>query len=120
MSECVLPEGYEVPANIASLEENLDKDGAQILIEAFLEDTGNIIPSLKDCLIKQDRSTLRSAAHMLKGCSASIQASETFNLAKKLETISMQDDWVIVEELVAMLVQSYGRLQQYLQFYLVS
>jgi signal transduction histidine kinase/DNA-binding response OmpR family regulator len=80
--ESVLPEAF-------SDDPELQREVA----EAFLEETPRLLAAVRDALARQDRASLRKAAHSLKGSLLIFRAESAVEAAQELESRALEADW---------------------------
>jgi HPt (histidine-containing phosphotransfer) domain-containing protein len=95
------------PFSIPALEEALDVDGAQEVIECFLEDCGGLLNTIEQAILMKEQEALRSNSHKLSGCCKAIGADHVYQLSSKLEAYAMQSDWSRAASLLPELKYSY-------------
>jgi HPt (histidine-containing phosphotransfer) domain-containing protein len=69
-----------------------DADFVNELIEAYLDDSPNLINEMKTSLQQNDAATFRRAAHTLKSSSAILGAMGLSEISKELEMIGKSGD----------------------------
>ena len=105
---------------IKNLEAEFDVDLAKELAQAYLDDTATIIDRLTKALNEQDQEGLRSAAHLLKGCSRAIQAWKCDKASSLLESNALDGDWRQAAENLGLVADAYAKTEEFLKQYLAS
>lgn len=104
--------------NLQNLEEQFDLEMARELVAAYLEDTDCVLDQLQVAIVDRDASALKSVAHMLKGASRIITASQLENAASELEDLSSSPNWLVAESKYETLKQVFDETINYLRLYL--
>jgi len=95
------------PFSIPALEEALDVDGAQEIIECFLDDCGGLLNVIEEAILMKEQEALRSNSHKLSGCCKAIGADHVYQLSSTLEAYAMQENWSAAASLLPELKYSY-------------
>jgi HPt (histidine-containing phosphotransfer) domain-containing protein len=95
------------PFSISALEEALGVDGAQEIIESFLEDSSGLLNMIEEAILTRDKEFLRSNCHKLSGCYRAIGANDGYQLSSALETYATQQNWSAVASLLSEFKDSY-------------
>ncbi len=103
---------------IKNLETEFDVDLAKELAQAYLDDTSSIIEKLERAVSSKDQELLRSAAHMLKGCSRAIQAWKCEKASAVLESNARDGDMHSAEANLPLVVEAYSLTEHFLRRYL--
>jgi HPt (histidine-containing phosphotransfer) domain-containing protein len=104
--------------DFSELEEALDADGAHMLVEAFLEDTGELVARMVQAISERKAGDLKAAAHALKGCCASIMAKPTEAVSKTMQQFAIEGNLEAAERLMPTLSQSYAATAEEIKRYL--
>jgi len=99
----------EVKLNQASLQNLLMLPDGKSLIEAYLEESPQIIEQIKGAIHKQDTRELKDAAHALKGSSLYVGTDEVVELAKTLEQSGRANSLTGVERVLTDLEKAYSK-----------
>lgn len=82
-----------IDMNIFSeLKETMGAEFINELIDAFVEDTPNLITQMHKTLISKDAETFRRAAHTVKSNALTFGASELASLARDLEGMARENN----------------------------
>lgn len=103
---------------IKNLEAEFDVDLAKELAQAYLDDTLSIIDKLETALANGEREALRSAAHMLKGCSRAIQAWKIEKISAELESSARDGDFESARKHMPLVVVAYRETEAFLRNYI--
>ncbi len=103
---------------IKNLEAEFDVALAKELAQAYLDDTSSIVERLRHALTNRDQETLRSSAHMLKGCSRAIQAWQCEKASAVLENNARDGDMDSAAENLINVVDAYSQTEMFLRRYL--
>lgn len=103
---------------IKNLEEEFDVELAKELAQAYLDDTSTIIARINEALENADQESLRSAAHMLKGCSRAIQAHKCEKASAILENNARDGNLVDAKVNVPLVAAAYEETEKFLKKYL--
>jgi HPt (histidine-containing phosphotransfer) domain-containing protein len=88
-----------------------DVDLMKELVGLFLDECPQRMAEIREALILRDVTKLRQAAHTLKGSVGIFGARETFDGARRLETVAQEQDWEHAEEAWAALEAAIERLK---------
>jgi PAS domain S-box-containing protein len=80
------------------------------LIEAYLEESPNMLEQLGQAVQNQNARELKDAAHALKGSSLYVGAEEVAELAKALELAGRSNDLQGVEQVLSDLEKAYSKV----------
>jgi HPt (histidine-containing phosphotransfer) domain-containing protein len=106
------------PFSITALEEALDVDGAQEIIECFLNDCDGLLNVLEEAIQMKEQELLRSNAHKLSGCCKAIGADHVYQISSTLEAYAMQENWAKASSLMPELKYSYELISSSAKKYL--
>ena len=91
-----------------ALKEAMGADYIGELVQAYFEETPQLLSKLEQALAKQDCDAFRQAAHSIKSTSNSFGALEFGALAKELELLGREAKLEGAPGKVEMLVREYG------------
>jgi HPt (histidine-containing phosphotransfer) domain-containing protein len=101
------------PIDMAFVDQMFGPDSEDLLndlIQLFLEDSPAIIQNIQQALGADDRVTIKSEAHTLKGSSASMGISTLSALCAELEALAMTADESVLKECAQNLFDEYWRI----------
>jgi HPt (histidine-containing phosphotransfer) domain-containing protein len=88
-----------------------DTELLKVLIEAFNEESADLLRRIHSAITERDARALNLAAHTLKGASLSLGATAVARAAQRLEHTGELDDWTSAAEVAAELEQSLERVR---------
>ncbi|MCA1646542.1 MAG: Hpt domain-containing protein [Chloroflexi bacterium] len=108
------------PINRAALDDLLETTGGDPaflaeLIDTYFEDTGTLLPAMRQAVLAGSAEQLRRAAHTLKSNSASFGAQELTVLCRELEEQSRAGTLGGAHERVAQVEAEYDRVRRALE-----
>ena len=92
-----------------------DAEFVNELIEAYLDDSPNLINEMKTALQQNDHTTFRRAAHTLKSSSASLGAMSLSEISKELEMIGKSEDLNQVDGKLDQLISIFEQVEHELK-----
>ena len=95
-----------------ALKEAMGADYLPELVEAYFEETPQLLSKLQDALTKLDCDAFRQAAHSIKSTSNSFGALKFGMLAKELEMMGRESRLDGAPEKVKLLVTGYETIHQ--------
>jgi HPt (histidine-containing phosphotransfer) domain-containing protein len=98
-----------------ALKEAMGADYINELVQAYFEETPQLLSKLQQALSKQDCDAFRQAAHSIKSTSNSFGALEFGTLAKELEMMGREARLDGAPAKVKSLVAGYEAVQQVLE-----
>jgi len=98
-----------------ALKEAMGADYINELVQAYCEETPQLLSKLQDALAKQDSEAFRQAAHSIKSTSNSFGALKLGALAKELEMMGREAKLDGAPGKVESLVTGYEAVQQALE-----
>ena len=91
-----------------------DRDLAQLILRAFLEDCPRQLEAITLCFAEKDAIDLRSKAHTLKGSASAVSAVQLTMLAKQLEEGAARGE--LKGSLLPRIVEAFERFKVALQY----
>ena len=85
------------------------------VIDLYLDDSPVILDELRDCVVREDHSGMRKAAHKFKSSSANLGADRLAELCKRLEVLGRSDSTAGVRALLDKVEQEYGSVRDALK-----
>ena len=98
-----------------ALKEAMGADYISELVQAYCEETPQLLAKLQNALAKQDSEAFRQAAHSIKSTSNSFGALQFGTLAKELEMMGRESRLDGASGKVKLLVDGYKAVQQALE-----
>jgi HPt (histidine-containing phosphotransfer) domain-containing protein len=98
-----------------ALKESMGADFICELVQAYFEETPQLLNKLQKALAQQDYTAFRQAAHSIKSTSNSFGALQFGELAKELEMMGRESSLDSAPEKVKSLVTGYDAIQQALE-----
>ncbi len=98
-----------------ALKESMGADFINELVQAYFEESPQLLASLQQALEKQDSELFRQAAHSIKSTSNSFGALQLGALAKELEMMGRARNLEGAAAKVEQLVQDYSAVQMRLK-----
>jgi len=98
-----------------ALKENMGADYLPELVQAYFEETPQLLSKLEQALTMQDCDAFRQAAHSIKSTSNSFGALELGALAKELEMMGREGKLDMAPGKVKSLVAGYGVVKKVLE-----
>jgi HPt (histidine-containing phosphotransfer) domain-containing protein len=98
-----------------ALKEAMGADYINELVQAYFEETPQLLSKLQQALAKQDCEAFRQAAHSIKSTSNSFGALQFGGLAKELEMMGREAKLDGAAGKVETLVEDYGLVQKKLE-----
>ena len=95
-----------------ALKDSMGADFINELVQAYLDETPQLLSKLQDALVQQDCDLFRQAAHSIKSTSNSFGALQFGGLARELEMMGREADLGDAPEKVKSLVSDYETVQQ--------
>jgi HPt (histidine-containing phosphotransfer) domain-containing protein len=92
-----------------------DAEFVNELIEAYLDDSPNLIDEMETALEQKDPATFRRAAHTLKSSSASLGVAGLSELSKELEMIGKSGDLNQVDGKLDHLISIFKQVERELK-----
>ena len=109
-----IPSVIDLPT-FEALKESMGADYINELVQAYFEETPQLITKLQGALVKKDTEAFRQAAHSIKSTSNSFGALQFGELAKELEFMGRQANLEGAATKVETLVNGYSLVQKQLQ-----
>jgi HPt (histidine-containing phosphotransfer) domain-containing protein len=97
-----------------TLKDAMGADFITELVQAYFDETPQLMSKLQDALTRQDSNAFRQAAHSIKSTSNSFGALELGMLAKELEFMGRESKLEGAPEKVKKLMTDYKAVQQVL------
>ena len=98
-----------------ALKESMGADFIGELVQAYFDETPQLLSKLQDSLASQDSDAFRQAAHSIKSTSNSFGALQFGALAKELEMMGRQANLEGAPAKVELLVGGYALIQKRLE-----
>jgi HPt (histidine-containing phosphotransfer) domain-containing protein len=98
-----------------ALKESMGADFINELLQAYFEETPQLLAKLQEALAKNDSEAFRRAAHSIKSTSNSFGALQYGDQAKKLEMLGKEARLDSAEGQVSSLVAGYEDVKQTLE-----
>jgi len=92
-----------------------DPVAAQEIVTLYLEQTEKILGELKSAFNKRDETTLKRAAHTIKGSSSYLRLKTILKLAGHVEESTHQNDREKTEELIVELENEFSKFRRTVQ-----
>lgn len=118
MQENASSTGSEELTGIKNLEEEFDAEVAKELAQAFLDDSQPAIAKMEKAIADGDQESLRSAAHMLKGCARALQATPCEKAAGLVENNARDGDMTSAAGNLVSLMEIYNETANSLRQYI--
>ena len=109
-----IPSVIDLPT-FEALKESMGADYINELVQAYFEETPQLITKLQGALAKKDTEAFRQAAHSIKSTSNSFGALQLGALAKELEMMGRAHNLEGAAAKVEQLVQDYSSVQMRLK-----
>ena len=103
------------PATFEALKDAMGADFIGELIQAYFDETPQLLSKLQQALAGQDCETFRLAAHSIKATSNSFGALQYGSLARELEMMGKEGNLKDAPGKVEALVQGYPAVRQALE-----
>ena len=98
-----------------TLKENMGADFLPELVQAYFEETPQLLSKLEQALVRQDCDAFRQAAHSIKSTSNSFGALQLGAQARELEMMGRESNLEGAPGKVQALVTGYGIVRQALE-----
>jgi HPt (histidine-containing phosphotransfer) domain-containing protein len=96
------------------LKEMAGEDYIGELVDAYLDDSPQLIAAMRDCLKSNDADAFRRSAHSLKSNSASLGAITLSGMARELEMVGKSGDLTGAPPLLEQLTLEYDHVRKQL------
>jgi HPt (histidine-containing phosphotransfer) domain-containing protein len=101
------------PINLQSLKETCGPDGAQELLQIFLDSTMVLFQRMNGAQDNKDSKALKAAAHEMKGACGSIGANKMAAISRSMEAAALAEDWTLCSNLIAELQTSFLSVKKF-------
>ncbi len=108
------------PLDMAELIDEIDADMVPVVFESFLDDTKNIMETLRGNLEAGQADLLRKCAHKVKGCCTTLRAHNAAALAKRIEQAADKSDLQAARQMLEEFASEYQRVLDFVQNYLAT
>jgi len=108
------------PINLQALKETCGEDGAQELLQIFLDSTEDLFGRMNRANETRDSKSLKAAAHEMKGACGSVGANKMAAISRSLESAALAEDWSSCSKLIGELQSSFLSVRRFCEGVLSS
>jgi two-component system sensor histidine kinase/response regulator len=99
--------------NLKALESACGEDGAQELLEIFIDSTQDLFKRMDSALASKNAKSLKGNAHEMKGACGSVGANAMASISKNLEVSALAENWDLCSQLVRELKENFSSVRTF-------